>query len=115
MAQRPALDDAHDVTGFGAAFFVVRVEFLALVYDPLVQRMRHAAGHFHHYSLDHFSGDHLADFLVLQPFVRPPGHITSPPQLIIPALSESYRCGRGPSSWHAPSSSLPWFPWTSGN
>src|ERR1700722_11171448 len=114
MAQRPALDDAHDVAHFGAALFVVRVEFLALVYDPLVQRMRHPAAHFHHYGLGHLGRDHLTDLLVLQRLAGLRGHITFSPRLV-PAPSESCRCGRGPSSWHEPFSGLPWFPWTSGN
>src|SRR4051794_2179327 len=83
------------------------IKLLLLRDDSLVQRVRHAADHFHHDGLRHLGRDHLADLLVLKTsslcFV---GHLISslPP---VPARGGSSACARGPSSCRAASSTRP--------
>src|SRR5579871_2800908 len=65
LAQRAALDDAHDISEVREALLIVRVELLALTDDPLVLGMGHAAADLHHDGLRHLGRDDFADFLVL--------------------------------------------------
>src|ERR1019366_4342692 len=66
LAQRTALDNPNHIAQIRRALFIVRVEFLPLLDDALIQGMRHAPADFHHDGLLHLGRNPLADLFVFQ-------------------------------------------------